>query len=124
MRYRAGVRSVDSQALPTCSSFGAALRQSISTFPEGLDSPFGPTFGCSISTIPKGLDSVNLKNPAILSRERIGTDPPPRVDSFAPAHHALRASASPRETIWFGFISSQISQLEVGDGVAGEYWMT
>ena len=26
---------------PTCSSFGAALRQSISTFPEGLDSPFG-----------------------------------------------------------------------------------
>jgi hypothetical protein len=32
-------RSVDSQALPTCSSFGAALRQSISTFPKGLDSP-------------------------------------------------------------------------------------
>ena len=26
---------------PTCSSFGAALRQSNSTFPEGLDSPFG-----------------------------------------------------------------------------------
>ena len=38
-------RSVDSQDLPTCSSFGAALWQSISTFPEGLDSPFGPTFG-------------------------------------------------------------------------------
>jgi hypothetical protein len=31
--------SVDSQDLPTRSSFGAALRQSISTFPKGLDSP-------------------------------------------------------------------------------------
>jgi hypothetical protein len=29
-----------------------------------------------------------------------------------------------RETIWFGFISPQISQLEVGDGVAEECWMT
>ena len=58
-----------------------------------------------------------------------------RVDSFAPAHLALSGSLreSPdrlpkppgsRETIWFGFISSQISQLEVGDGVAGECWMT
>ncbi|NBR48865.1 hypothetical protein EBU02_08490 [bacterium] len=46
-------RSVDSQDLPTCSSFGVALRQSISTFPEGLDSPFGPTFGCSISRLPR-----------------------------------------------------------------------
>ena len=45
-------RSVDSQDLPTCSSFGAALRQSISTFPEGLDSPYGPTCGCSISHLP------------------------------------------------------------------------
>jgi len=100
-----------------------------------LSSPYGPTFGCSISTFPKGLDSVNPKNPAILSRERIGTDPPPRVDSFAPAHLALSGSLreSPdrlpkppgsRETIWFGFISSQISQLEVGDGVAGECSMT
>ena len=54
---------------------------------------------------------------------------------FAPAHLALSGSLreSPerlpkppgsRETIWFGFISSQISQLEVGDGVAGECWMT
>ena len=36
---------------PTCSSFGAALRQSISTFPEGLDSPFGPTCGWSLTCI-------------------------------------------------------------------------
>jgi hypothetical protein len=70
-----------------CSSFGAALRQSISTFPEGLDSPCGlpsavfdlhrprccasgqPSVSLSsalpslrFSTFPKGLDSVNPKN--------------------------------------------------------------
>ena len=35
---------------PTCSSFGAALRQSISTFPEGLDSPFGLPSAVFLST--------------------------------------------------------------------------
>jgi len=46
MRYRAGVRarSVDSQDLPTCSSIGAALRQSMTCIvPDAA--PFGPTFG-------------------------------------------------------------------------------
>ena len=65
----------------------------------------------------------------------LSTSAPPRVDSFAPALLALSGSLreSPerlpkppgsRETIWFGFISPQISQLELGDGVAEECWMT
>ncbi|NBR49661.1 hypothetical protein EBU02_12625 [bacterium] len=53
MRYRAGVRSrsVDSQDLPTCSSYGAALRQSISTFPEGLDSVESSKLTCESQAV-------------------------------------------------------------------------
>ena len=86
MRYRAGVRSrsVDSQDLPTCSSFGAALRQSISTFPEGLDSlranlrllylAPAPALDC-LKTLPADIYFLLiLKILQILSKRKINRD--------------------------------------------------
>ena len=58
------------------------MRQSISTFPEDLDSPFGPTFGYSISRLPRRSILLIL---SILSKKHY-------VDSFAPAQLALRAN--------------------------------
>ena len=71
---------------PTCSSFGAALRQSISTFPEGLDSPFGLPAAGFLSTF----DYLALR--AACGRQ-CWFAPPPGCLTLRAAYAAYRTTA-------------------------------